>query len=341
MVRMFVFRVFVMVCALAAPVVYAGGAAESDAAGAGDAGAPVQQVTCMLDWVPNVNHVGIFVAQDRGFFADEGLAVDIIQPGEVAANAAVASGRADFGVGFQENLTLLRADDVPLVSIAAMLQTNTSGFAVRAGEGVETPADFAGLTYGTFQSPFEEPTLTSLVEAAGGDASGIEYVPAGSELLAMLQQERADIVWIYYGTQGFQAERVGIDIDYFPLNEYPDAVPDYYTPVIIASESMLADNPELTRAFLAALSRGHRYVVDHPQESARILAEAVPELNAEQLGKSVPWLAQRMVMDAPEWGYQEVSVWREYAAWMRDVGVLEGEFDPSSAMTNAFLPGQQ
>ena len=120
MVRMFVFRVFVMVCALAAPVVYAGGAAESDAAGAGDAGAPVQQVTCMLDWVPNVNHVGIFVAQDRGFFADEGLAVDIIQPGEVAANAAVASGRADFGVGFQENLTLLRADDVPLVSIAAM-----------------------------------------------------------------------------------------------------------------------------------------------------------------------------------------------------------------------------
>ena len=307
---------------------------------AGSAEEAGREVTFMLDWVPNVNHVGIFVAEDQGYFAEAGLEVEIVQPGEVSAEAAVAGGRADFGVGFQENLTLLRADGVPLVSVAAMLQTNTSGFAVRAEEGVETPADFENLRYGTFQSPFEEPTLATLVRCVGGDPSTIDFVPAGTELLAMLQQEQADIVWIYFGTQGFQAERVGIDITYFPLNEYSECIPDYYTPVVIASESTLAEDPELARAFLGALSRGHRFVIENPTESARILKAAVPELNQEQLLDSVPWLSERMVMDAPHWGYQEEAIWREYADWMREVGVLEKEFDPASAYSNDYLPGE-
>ena len=306
--------------------------------GSGEVEAETREVTFMLDWVPNVNHVGVFVAQQRGFFSDAGLEVDIVQPGEVRATSAVASGKADFGIDFQENLTLLRADDVPLVSIAAVLQTNTSGFAVRAGEGIESPADFEGLNYGTFQSPFEEPTLNALVRCAGGDPSTIEFVPAGTNLLAMLQQEKADIAWIYYGTQGFQAQRIGLDLKYFPLNEYTDCIPDYYTPVIIASESTLENRPELTSDFLEALARGHSYVMSNPEESARILAEEVPELNEEQLLRSVPWLSERMQMDAPQWGFQEASVWADYAEWMREVGVLEGEFDPEAAFTNEFLP---
>jgi ABC-type nitrate/sulfonate/bicarbonate transport system substrate-binding protein len=306
--------------------------------GSGEVEAETREVTFMLDWVPNVNHVGVFVAQQRGFFSDAGLEVDIVQPGEVRATSAVASGKADFGIDFQENLTLLRADDVPLVSIAAVLQTNTSGFAVRAGEGIESPADFEGLNYGTFQSPFEEPTLNALVRCAGGDPSTIEFVPAGTNLLAMLQQEKADIAWIYYGTQGFQAQRIGLDLKYFPLNEYTDCIPDYYTPVVIASESTLENRPELTSDFLEALARGHSYVMSNPEESARILAEEVPELNEEQLLRSVPWLSERMQMDAPQWGFQEASVWADYAEWMREVGVLEGEFDPEAAFTNEFLP---
>ncbi|MFP4638362.1 MAG: ABC transporter substrate-binding protein [Spirochaetaceae bacterium] len=315
-------------------------AASALAFAAGEVEEDTREVTFMLDWVPNVNHVGIFVAQEEGFFADAGLDVEIIEPGEVAANQAVASRRADFGVDFQENLTLLRADDVPLVSIAAVIQTNTSGFAVRAGEGIESPADFEGLTYGTFQSPFEKPTLNSLLECTGGEPSSIEFVQAGRDLLAMLQQEQADIVWIYYGTQGFQAEAEGIDITYFPLNDYTDCIPDYYTPVIIASEETLSERSELTRDFLEALARGHSYVVSNPEEAAHILADAVPELAREQLVESVPWLAERMRMDAPQWGYQDASVWREYTEWMQEVGVLETEIDPDAAFTNEYLPGR-
>jgi NitT/TauT family transport system substrate-binding protein len=295
------------------------------------------QVTLMLDWVSNVNHVGIYVARDMGFFANHGLDVRIIEPGEVYATSAVVGGQADFGIDFQENITLLRADDVPIVSIAAILQTNTSGFAVRPGEGIDGPADFEGLVYGTFNSPFEEPTLSTLVRCAGGSPESIKYVTAGTDLLAMLSAGLADIVWIYYGTQGFQAERVGVDIDYFPLNDYSECIPDYYTPVVIASERTLGEKPELTRRFLAALAKAHEYVVANPSEAARVLSAAVPELDSDELASSVPWLAQRMLMGKP-WGYQEYAVWEEYGEWMAQAGVLDGSFDPALAFTTEFLP---
>jgi ABC-type nitrate/sulfonate/bicarbonate transport system substrate-binding protein len=322
--------VLIVLMAFAALSLSAGTTGESTAE-------PAVPVTLMLDWVPNVNHVGLYVARDLGFFADQGLDVTIIQPGEVFATAAVVSGQADFGIDFQESMTMLRAQGVPLVSIAAILQENTSGFAVRAGEGISSPADFAGLTYGTFNSPYEEPTLSGLVNCVGGDASSIAFVTAGTDLLVMLERGLADLVWIYYGTQGFQAERIGLEIDYFPLSDYADCIPNYYTPVVITSEAMLRDDPELVRSFLAALSEAHEYVMAEPADAARVLAGAVPELDADELAASVPWVAG--YMDSPSgWGHQDLQTWEEYGEWMANAGVLEGDFDPAAAFTSDFLP---
>jgi len=295
-------------------------------------------VTLMLDWVANANHVGFYVARDLGFFQRAGLDVDIVEPGEVWATSAVLGGQAEFGIDFQENLTLLRADDVPLVSIAAIMQTNTSGFATRASEGITGPADFEGLVYGTFNSPFEKPTLDALVRCAGGDPESITYVTAGTDLLAMLGQGLADLVWIYYGTQGFQAERLGIDIDYFPLNDYQGCIPDYYTPIVITSQAMINEQPEIVSRFVSALVEAHEFVMRDPVAAAQVLADAVGELDADELEQSIPWLAERMQMDAPVWGYQTADVWSRYADWLYDSGVLDRPVDTTGAFTNEFLP---
>jgi ABC-type nitrate/sulfonate/bicarbonate transport system substrate-binding protein len=136
-------------------------------------------VTVMLDWVPNTNHTGIFVARSQGYFKEAGLEVKIIQPGEVYPEAAVAGGVADFGVSFQDSLTLARANKAPIVSIAAILQHNTSGFASLASRNIKSPKDFEGLTYGAFGSPFEEPTLKRLMESQGGDYSRLKIQNIG------------------------------------------------------------------------------------------------------------------------------------------------------------------
>ncbi len=296
-------------------------------------------VTLMLDWVPNTNHTGIFVAQSRGYFAEAGLQVNIIQPGEVYAEQAVAAGAADFGVSFQEQITLARADAIPLVSIAAILQHNTSGFASRAELAALSPADWAGLRYGSFGSPFEEPTLRVLMTCDGGDFSRLEIVETGfADPLSLLAEDQTDLAWIFFGWQGLQAEQLGIDLNIVMMQDWLDCIPDYYTPVLIASEATIAERPQIVRAFLQAVSRGYQEAIQDPQAAAEVLFQAAPELDLALVRARPAWISPRYQAEAARWGEQRLSIWENYASWMVDHGILAAPIDPSAAFTNEFLP---
>jgi len=305
----------------------------------GACSSPAQEltpVTLMLDWVPNTNHTGFFVAQKEGFFADAGLAVEIIQPGEVFAEQAVAGGAADFGISFQEQITLARADDIPLVSIAAIIQNNSSGFASHMGK---SPADWEGLRYGSFGSPFEEPTLRELMRCDGGDYSALEVVDIGfSDSLALLDQEQIDLAWIFTGWQGVQAAMQGIELEVVMMGDWLSCIPDYYTPIIIAAESTIEEQPEVVGAFLEAVSRGFEFAIDNPAAAADILTEAVPELDKQLVHDSQAWLSPRYRSDAARWGEQDLAVWQAYSQWMADHGILSGPIQAELAFTNEFLP---
>jgi ABC-type nitrate/sulfonate/bicarbonate transport system substrate-binding protein len=298
------------------------------------------KITLMLDWVPNVNHTGLFVAQKNGYFAEAGLEVSIIQPGEVYAEQAVASGAADFGVSFQEQLTLARANDgVPLVSIAAILQHNTSGFAARAGEAVAGPADWGGLRYGSFGSPFEPPTLRALMQCAGGDFARLQIVEAGfTDPLALLSEKQIDLAWIFYGTQGVAAEQLGQGLQVTMMDQYFDCIPDYYTPILIAGEQTVAQRPEVARAFLQAVSRGYRFAIEKPDEAATILHEFAPETDLAVLQAQQAWLSPRYQAEAARWGEQNQGIWVNYAQWMLDQGLITAPLEAEKAFTTAFLP---
>ncbi len=296
-------------------------------------------VTFMLDWVPNTNHTGIFVAEAKGYFEEAGLDVEIIQPGEVNPEAAVASGATDFGTSFQEQVTLARANDVPVVSIAAVLQHNTSGFASAAHLNVTSPADFEGLRYGAWGSPFEDPTLEVLMSCAGGDFSQLEILNTGwADPLALIAENQIDMAWIFYGWQGFQAQQQGVDVNVVMMEDYFDCIPDYYTPVVIASEDTIASRPEVVRALMEALSRGYDFAIENPGAAAEILLAAVPELGTELVKASQDWLSEYYQAEAPRWGQQEESVWQDYTDWMVEHGILSAPISASDAFTNEFLP---
>lgn len=306
-------------------------------------GSPAEEeltpVTLILDWVPNTNHTGIFVAEANGYFEEAGLAVEIIQPGEVYPEAAVASGTSDFGISFQENITLARADDVPIVSIAAVIQHNTSGFASAADLNVTSPADFEGLRYGSFSSPFEEPTLEALMSGAGGDINKLEILDTGfADPLALIDEGQIDLAWIFYGWQGFQAEQQGIALNVVMMEDYFDSIPDYYTPVVITNEETIADRPEVVKAFMAGLSKGYDFAIANPDEAAEILVAAVPELDAELVKASQNWISGYYQAEATRWGEQKASVWQGYTDWMVEIGVLSSPISVEDAFTNEFLP---
>jgi len=260
--------------------------------------------------------------------------------GEVYAEHAVAAGAADFGVSFQEQITLARADEVPIVSIAAIIQHNSSGFASRAELGARSPRDWEGLLYGSFGSPFEAPTLNVLMNCDGGEFEALEVVETGfSDPLALLDEAQTDLAWIFYGWQGIQAAYEGIELQIVMMEDWFDCIPDYYTPVFIANEKTIHERPQVVRAFLEATARGYRFAIDNPDQAAEILLAAVPELNGELVRRSQAWLSPRYQADAPQWGEQDLQVWQAYSAWMVENGILAEALQAEDAFTNEYLPG--
>jgi ABC-type nitrate/sulfonate/bicarbonate transport system substrate-binding protein len=281
------------------------------------------------------------VALDKGFFKEAGLEVNIIQPGEVYAEQAVATGAADFGISFQEQMTLLHGQDPanPLVSIAAIIQHNTSGFASLAEAGIDSPAKFEGLTYGSFSGPFEQPTLKALMSCAGADADRLEIVDVGyADPLPLLNQKQIDLAWIFYGTQGTAAQQQGLQLNVVMMSDYTDCIPDYYTPVLIASQKTITERPELVRAFVSAVSQGYQFAIQNPDESASILLKFSPESGEAVLKTSQEWLSQRYQAEAARWGDQKLEVWQNYADWMLQNGIISQPVEASQLFTTEFLP---
>jgi ABC-type nitrate/sulfonate/bicarbonate transport system substrate-binding protein len=309
---------------------------KTEEASQAEAGDPVK-VSVVLDWSPNTNHTGLYAAKQMGYFAEEGLDVDIVLPGAASADTAVASGEARFGVSYQEGVTLARTQGVPLVSIAAVIQHNTSGFASPKGLGIATPKDFEGRTYGGWGSPVEGAMIESLMKDAGADYSKVKQVSIGENDFFSAQKQGIDFQWIYYGWTGIESELRNEPLNMVWLKDYSKKL-DYYTPVLVTNETMIADQPEIVGKFVRAASRGYQYAVSNPEDAANALLEAVPELNRELVVASAKWLSSKYIDDAPRWGEQKVEVWSNYAEWMKERGLMEGEFDPAKAFTNDFLP---
>lgn len=302
-------------------------------------------ITLMLDYQPNTNHTGLYVAQARGYFKQAGLDVTIIEPGEVYPEQALSTGVADFGISFQEALTLARAQGAPLVSLAAIIQHNSSAFAARKALGARSAADYAGRRYGGFGSPFEMPTLKALMAcaaAAEGRAAppaAVEEINLGlSDPLALLAAEKIDVAWIFEGWQGVQARRSGLQLDLVRLADQRDCVPDYYTPILIGRQAMIAEQPERVRAFVGAVAKGYAEAIADPAAAAEILLQAVPELDAGMVRESQAWLSPRYQDDAARWGQQRPEVWQAYADWLLAQGLLTAPLDSSGAFDNRFLP---
>ncbi|MGQ9480860.1 ABC transporter substrate-binding protein [Chloroflexus sp.] len=302
---------------------------------------PLTTVRVGLDWTPNTNHTGLYVAQAQGYYKDQGLQVEILGAQEGGTvEQLVAAGRLDFGISYQEGVTQARVEGVPIVSIAAIIQHNTSGFASRVEEGITSPRDFIGKKYGAFGSPIEEAVIRGLLECAGvGDRfDQVQFVDIGSsDFFVATERDEVDFVWIFKGWTGIEAEVRGVPLNIVMMNDV-QCIPDYYTPVIITSEKMIAEQPDLVRRFLAATSAGYRFAIERPAEAAEILLQAAPELDAELVRRSQQYLATQYKADAPRWGEQKLEVWQAYAQWMAERNLIARMIEPEKAFTNEFLP---
>ncbi|XID95202.1 ABC transporter substrate-binding protein [Paenibacillaceae bacterium WGS1546] len=305
--------------------------------GGGEPSGQPQEVTLVLEWTPNTNHTGLYVARDMGLWEKHGLKVNIILPPEAGSSSLVASGKAEFGIGAQESMMLAREEGLPLVSIAPIIQHNTSGFASPADRNIKEPKDFEGKSYGGWGSPAERAVIESVMNVQQADVEKVDFVNIGTADYFAATQRGIDFAWIFYGWTGIEAELRGEPVDMIYLTDYSERL-DYYTPLLMTSEQTIKDKPELVRAFLAGAAEGYRYAIDHPDEAADVLIAAVPEINAELVKASQRWLSPKYQDDAPRWGEQKREVWSGYGEWMKENGLLEKDLNYDDMFTTEFLP---
>jgi ABC-type nitrate/sulfonate/bicarbonate transport system substrate-binding protein len=315
------------------------GTAAPTAAAKSEATAAPASVRVGLDWTPNTNHTGLYVAQEKGYYRDRSLRVEIIQAQEGGTvEQLVAAGRLDFGVSYQEAVTQARVEGLPIVSVAAVIQHNTSGFGSRATLGITSPKGFEGKKYGAFGSPIEQAVIKGLMDCAGGDASKVQFVDIGStDFFVATERGDIDFAWIFKGWTGMEAEQRGIKLNIVMINDLA-CIPDYYTPVLITSEKHIAGSPDIVRRFVQATSAGYGFAIASPDQAGESLVKAAPELDRGLVLRSQAYLAGQYKADAPRWGEQKAEVWRAYANWMAERKLIARTIEPEKAFTNAFLP---
>lgn len=297
----------------------------------------LQKVTVLLDWFPNTNHTGLYVAQEKGYFKEAGLDVKITQATEGGTSQLVAANKADFGISYQEEVTTARSEGVPVVALAAIIQHNTSGFAAPVSKGIKTPADFTGKTYGGWGTPIENAFINYLMEKNQADFNTVKIVNIGSADFFTSMEKNIDFSMIYYGWTGIEAEQKKIPLDFIAFKDQDPAL-DFYSPVVVSSEAQISKNPELVKKFIQACSQGYQYAIAHPTEAGEILIKHVPESNKELVMASQVYLSPRYQGDAPRWGEMKPEVWKNFADFMYSHQLIKQPIDPDKAFTNQFLP---
>ena len=308
--------------------------------GSGESG-DLEKVTFMLDWTPNTNHTGIYVAREKGFFEEAGLDVEIVQPPENGVEGVVAAGKAPMGVSFQDYMVPAVAGQkktMPITAVAAILQHNLSGIMSAKDSGITRPREMEGHTYATWELPIEQAILRQCIEKDGGDPDKVKMLPEViDDEVTALDSKQVDSIWVYYGWAGVSAKVRDFPINYFAFKDIDEAF-DYYSPVIIANDDYLAEKPDTVKAFLKAVSEGYEYAIDYPEEAAEILCAANPEIDEELAMASQKYLTDQYQADAKQWGIIDAGRWNRFYDFINKNKLAEDYIPKDTGFTNDYLP---
>ncbi|MDP8909013.1 MAG: ABC transporter substrate-binding protein, partial [Chloroflexota bacterium] len=296
-------------------------------------------VSVALDWYPNANHAGLVLADQRGYFAEEGLDVELYTPADPATVLqTVGAGRDTFGISYQTDVLFAREAGVPVVSVAALVQHPLNAVMTKADSGIARPADLVGKRVGIAGLPSDEALLSTMLAADGASLADVELVNVGFDLMPALFADRVDaVIGVYWTHETILAEMQGVPVTALRVEEW--GVPDYYELVMTTSEQTLADQPETVQAFLRAMQRGYTAAIAEPDAAVDALVAASPDVQPEVEREGITLLTPLWTEgDTIPFGTQTDARWQAYGDWMKTQGLLSAEVDITAAFNTDLLP---
>jgi ABC-type nitrate/sulfonate/bicarbonate transport system substrate-binding protein len=305
-------------------------------------------VSLALDWTPNTDHTGFYVALAKGWYRDAAIDLKVLPYGTIAPETLMGSGQADCGISFQDALTFAVASGVKITSVMAILQHDASAIAVLADSGITRPRQLDGRTYAGFGYPNEVPTLKTVIKADGGTGD-FKVVTADSTAYEALYSHKADFTIPFTAWEGVEAKDRGIDLRYFQFTDY--GFPDFYQVVLACSNDWLAAHPDVARRFVGATVQGFAYAASNPDDAAAILIAQNP--GVFDANKRLPLDSARFLAAGHYYtdanghvGTQTLAQWTAYSKFLYDQGLLTGPDgkaltsppDYAALFTDEYLP---
>ncbi len=263
------------------------------------------KISVMLDWYPNPDHAPIYLAQCEGFFAAEGLDVEIMVPGDPNDPLKLAAaGKVDLAVSYQPSVIMARDEGLPVVSIGVLVQHPLSSIVYLKDSGIKTMADLKGKKIGYSVEPLYRVLFEAAAENAGLKKSDYELYRVGFNLTPPLLSGQIDAaVGAFRNFEAVQVELEGKSAGIFALEE--NGVPDFYELVLITGDGNIKNRPEMLQRFMRALSKGIAMTTDKPKESLGMFLKMLPdladELNRRAFAATVPFFRGSPAQEAARW----------------------------------------
>jgi ABC-type nitrate/sulfonate/bicarbonate transport system substrate-binding protein len=309
---------------------------------------PTATVRLALDWTPNTDHTGFYVAQSKGWYRDAAIDLQILPYATAAPETLLAAHQADCGISFQDSMTFAVAAGADIESVAAILQRTASAIGVLASGPILRPRDLDGKTYAGFGYPNEDPTLKFVIKADGGKGV-FKTATLDAAAYEALYNHQADFTIPFTAWEGVEATQRGIGLRYFQFTDY--GFPDYYQVVLACDRQWLEKDPDVAKRFVAATAKGFQFAADNADEAAAILVSANPgvfDANPALPKASQEFLdAGKYLVDANGvFGTQTLAEWTGYSKFLYDQGLLADAngkpltkpLDYASLFTDDFLP---
>jgi putative hydroxymethylpyrimidine transport system substrate-binding protein len=296
------------------------------------------KIKVALDWYPNANHAGLFLAKERGYFEDAGLDVEFYTPADpTTVLQTVGAGRDDFGISYQTDILLAREQGVPVVSVAALVQHPLLCVMATKDQHITRPHDLVGKTVGYPGIPSQEAFLSTMLAADGASLDDVNLVNVGFDLVPAAISGRANAVMGAYWThETILAEREGHPVDIMRVEDW--GVPDYYELVLTANEKTVHDRPEVVTAFLGAVQRGYQDAIADQPAALDALQKDYPDMDRDVETQGLALLAPEWTDHVPSFGTQTAERWTAFGDWMKQNKLISADLDISAAYTTTLLP---
>lgn len=288
----------------------------------------LKEVSLMLDWYPNAVHSYIYVAQEKGYFKDEGIKVDIQFPANPTDPLNLtAAGKVTLGLYYQPDVIIARANEnIPVKSVASIVRSPLNHVVFPADSPIQSPKDLEGKQIGYPGIALNEALLKTMIKNDGGDFHKVEMIDVGFDLVSAVVSKKVDaVIGAFINHEVPVLEEKGYDIRYFNPVDY--GVPAYDEIVLVTSDETWANEKEAIQSFWRAAQKGYEFMKENPDEALNILLKNQDEANfplSEEVEKeSIDTLLPKMEEEGAEFGSQDEKSWKEVIDWMYDAGLIE------------------